>query len=349
MYYDNQNPFAKDSYRNLMVKEARGTFSRVHLGLLIYIVSAYAISIVADVLLLIFLGDSYESIMGNIYFQWFMGVVPMYAVGLPLLWLTVRNMPTKRLEKSKLSAGEFLIIFAIAQTLMSVGNSIGNTLNGFFGALRGDEITNTTSQLIENSPIWLTLVVAVIIGPVIEEFIFRKLMVDRLARYGSLVTVLVSGISFGLFHGNLYQFFYAALLGMLLAFVTLKTGNWLYSVALHIIINFFGSIVVMPFIDMAEELTAGMEALEAGSTVDGKSLIMAAIGVLSYSIVQYALVIAGAVLIILAVKNKWYKLKESAEVNIPSDDVAISVVFNLGTLLFLAVSLILFAVSVLLG
>ena len=136
---------------------------------------------------------------------------------------------------------------------------------------------------------------------------------------------------------------------MLLAFVTLKTGNWLYSVALHIIINFFGSIVVMPFIDMAEELTAGMEALEAGNAVDGKSLIMAAIGVLSYSIVQYALVIAGAVLIILAVKNKWYKLKESAEVNIPSDDVAISVVFNLGTLLFLAVSLILFAVSVLLG
>ena len=349
MYYGNQNPFGRDSYRSLMIKDARRDFSRFHFGILLYIASAYAVSIIVDAMLLIFAGDSYESVTGNIYFQWVMGVLPMYAIGLPLLCVTVRRMPKTRLQRSKMSVSEFLIVFLIAQALMSVGNTIGTTLNGFFGAIKGDEITNSTSELIENSPIWLTIVIAVIIGPIIEEFIFRKLMIDRLSRYGATVAIVVSGISFGLFHGNFYQFFYAALLGMLLAFVTIKTGNWLYSVALHVIINFFGSVVALPFVEMAEEFTAGLEALEAGSEINARAFLTSAIAIISYSMIQYAMIIAGAVFIAVAIKNKWYRLKTAAEVNIPKEDVASAVILNVGTMLYLGVSLLLFALSVILG
>ncbi len=349
MYYDNQNPFGRDSYRSLMIKDARRDFSRFHFGILLYVVSAYAISLIVDVLILIFAGDSYESIMNNIYFQWIMGVLPMYAIGLPLLFMTVRKMPKTTLEKSKLSVIEFIIIFLIAQALMSVGNAIGTSLNGFFGAIKGDEITNSTSELIENSPIWLTVIIAVIIGPIIEEFIFRKLMIDRLSRYGAVITIIVSGVSFGLFHGNFYQFFYAALLGMLLAFVTIKTGNWLYSVLLHVIINFFGSVVALPFLKMAEEFSKGLEALESGAEIDARVFLNSAMGIISYSAIQYAMIIAGAVLLSIAIKNKWYGLKSSAKVNIPKEDVASAVILNVGTMLYLGVSIILFALSILLG
>lgn len=349
MYYDNKNPFRMDSYRALMIKDARRDFSRFHLGILYYILSAYAVSLAVDILLLIFAADSYDAFTGNIYFQWIMGVLPMYAVGLPLLFLTVCRMPKAHLPKSKLSAGEFFIIFLIAQTLMSVGNAIGNTLNGVFGAIKGDEITNSTSELIENSPIWLTVVIAVIIGPIIEEFIFRKLMIDRLSRYGAPVAIIVSGVSFGLFHGNFYQFFYAALLGMLLAFVTIKTGNWLYSVILHVIINFFGSVVALPFVKMAEEFTAGLEALESGAELNARSFLFSAMGVISYSVIQYAMIIAGAFFLVHAIRNRRYRLKSSAEVNIPKEDIASAVIMNVGTLLYLAVSIILFALSVILG
>ncbi|MEG2260013.1 MAG: CPBP family intramembrane glutamic endopeptidase, partial [Oscillospiraceae bacterium] len=53
------------------------------------------------------------------------------------------------------------------------------------------------------------------------------------------------GLMFGLFHMNLSQFFYAAVLGMLLAYITLKTGNIKQSAILHIAINITGS-VIMP-------------------------------------------------------------------------------------------------------
>ncbi len=349
MYYDNPNPFARDSYRDLMCKDARRSFSRFHFGIFAYIAVAYIITFVVDLVILLAFRDSYAEISENIYYQWIMGVFPMYAAGLPVLYLIVRNMPTSKLQKSKLTLGEFLVLFAIAQALMIIGNSIGTGLNNFFAAIKGEEISNATSELIENSPVWITVLVAVIIGPIIEELIFRKLMIDRLAKYGTGVAIFISGFSFGLFHGNFYQFFYAAMLGMLLAYITIKTGNWLYSVIMHVLINFFGSVAVMPIIDMMDELNAALEALENGGAVDAGRILTCSLAVVSYAVFEYSLVIAGLVLLFLALKNRWYVLRSTAEVNIPKRDVFSVAVFNAGTIVFTVASLILFGISIIFG
>ena len=101
---------------------------------------------------------------------------------------------------------------------MFVGNMIGSSLNGIIGTILGHEIKNSTSDLIETTPLWLVFLVVVIIGPIVEELMFRKLMIDRLGRYGDAVAITVSSIAFGLFHGNFYQFFYAAMLGFVLGY-----------------------------------------------------------------------------------------------------------------------------------
>lgn len=348
MYYDNQNPFERDSYRDLMCKDARRAFSRVHFGIFAYVALPSLIAIIADVLLFLIAGDKYTAISENIYYQWMMGVLPMYVIGLPILYVIVRSMPTVKLEKSRLKVGEFLILFTIAQAVMSVGNYIGNSLNEFFAVIKGDEITNSTAELIDNSPIWLTLIIGVIVGPIIEEFIFRKLLIDRLAKYGAGITVFVSGFSFGLFHGNFYQFFYTAMLGILLAYITVKTGNWIYSAVMHIIINFFGSIAIMPIIEMAEAFIAEVESMAAGGPVNAGIFIKCALASLSYAVFEYSLLIAGLVLLFLAFKNKWYKIKDTAEVNIPREDVFSVILLNTGTIVFIVLSLLLFAASVIL-
>ena len=55
-------------------------------------------------------------------------------------------------------------------------------------------------------------------APVVEEFIFRKFLIDRVYRYGEWVAILTSGLMFGLFHENLAQFFFATLIGCFFAF-----------------------------------------------------------------------------------------------------------------------------------
>ena len=349
MYYNEDSPFGRDSYRDLMCKDARRSFSRFHLGLFAYIASAYVLGILAELFLLIFFKESYEGIVTSLAYQWIMGVAPMYLVGLPVLYIIVKPMPKSSHQKSKLTLGEFLIFFAIAQALMIIGNTIGTTLNDFFGALLGDEISNSTSELIESSPIWVTLIVAVIIGPVVEELIFRKLMLDRLSRFGAWPAILISGFSFGLFHGNFYQFFYAALLGVLLAFITVKTGNWIYSVIMHVIINFFGSVAVMPIIEISEKFTEALENAAAGQSIDMADFVIGGMAVISYAIVEYAAAIAGIVLLVLAIRNKWFKIKSTAEANIPRESIFSVVFFNVGTIIFFVTSMILFLISIILG
>lgn len=346
MYYGDQNPFAKDSYRSLMTKDARKTFSRLHFGLFSYILVATVASLALDFFLLLFLGNEYLELSKNESFQLIMGTLPMYVIGLPTLCAIVGSMPKKRFKKSKMTAGEFFSLFAVAEAFMFIGNLAGNSLNGFFASLRGEEITNSTAEIIENSPLWLIIVLAVIIGPIIEEFIFRKLLLERLSRYGNILAIVVTGISFGLFHGNLYQFFYAALLGMLLSYITVKTGNWLYSVVMHIIVNFCGSVLVIPVIEKSEAFFAALQAMEAGESFDLRSFALGGMAVLSHAFFTYSLTFIGLFILFSAIRNKSFGIKNDPEVNLPREDAAPAVIFNAGTLAFVILSFINFALNV---
>ena len=81
------------------------------------------------------------------------------------------------------------------------------------------------------------LLVAMIGAPVFEELIFRKFLIDRLLPFGEKAAVIFTALLFGMAHMNAGQFFLAFLLGLLLALVYIRTGNILYTMALHFMIN----------------------------------------------------------------------------------------------------------------
>ncbi len=109
-----------------------------------------------------------------------------------------------------------------------------------------------------------------VIAPVFEELVFRKLLLDRISVYGDKIAILLSGIAFGLFHGNFYQFFYAALLGTIFAWVDLRSGKLTLPILLHFFINFLGS-VIAPYVQKQLALVdldttgSGADMLEAVS------------------------------------------------------------------------------------
>ena len=108
---------------------------------------------------------------------------------------------------------------------------------------------------LSDSLIWRVLCM-VILAPVIEEFLFRRQIIDRIRVYGERRAILVSAVMFGLFHGNLSQMFYAGVLGLVFGYVYLKTGKLRYSIILHALINFMGSILapeLLSSLDLAAE------------------------------------------------------------------------------------------------
>ena len=148
---------------------------------------------------------------------------------------------------------------------------------------------------------WTVVLYMVICAPIMEEFVFRKLIVDRTVRYGQGAAVIMSGLMFGLFHGNLNQFVYACSLGMFLAFLYVKTGNIKITIALHMMINFVGGVVSSGLLRMID-LDEYARAMAGGDMVSLMAYAQENLaGIMAYAafgVFVMAMMIAGAVLLI---------------------------------------------------
>lgn len=79
--------------------------------------------------------------------------------------------------------------------------------------------------------------------------------------------MVFSALAFGLFHMNFYQFFYAFGVGLILAYVYLRTRSLRYPVLIHMIINFLGSAV--PLFMISHGLEVYLLAADLGLAVAG--------------------------------------------------------------------------------
>lgn len=74
--------------------------------------------------------------------------------------------------------------------------------------------------------------------PMAEELLYRGVVYRRMrAVFGVRAAIVLSAVLFGLMHANLVQFLYAGLLGLLLAYLTERTGSLWAAVAAHIAAN----------------------------------------------------------------------------------------------------------------
>ena len=170
-------------------------------------------------------------------------MIPLYVVGYPIAFRLMRKKDARTIEKHEMRPGQFILAFMMAYGLMIMGNIIGLALTTVIGLIKGEPVNNALLSVISDGNIWISAIYTVILAPVFEEILFRKLICDRVVQYGQRTAILISGLLFGLFHMNFNQFFYAAFLGGFFAFIYIRTGNLKYTIALHMIVNFLGSVV----------------------------------------------------------------------------------------------------------
>lgn len=212
-------------------------------------------------------------------------MISQYVIGFPCAFLIMSDGGDKRkIEKRKMKLSHFLIAFMMGYALLMAGNLIGMGLTYGIGVLKGDPVSNSLQDMIGDTNIWITSIYTVLCAPVLEELLFRKVICDRVVKYGQGAAVIMSGLMFGLFHGNFNQFFYAWFIGSFFAFIYVKTGNIKYTIGLHMMVNFIGSVVGGLFLQYVD-----LEHLTPVSV-----LIM-----FFYVIMVYGIVIAGIVLLIL--------------------------------------------------
>lgn len=77
-----------------------------------------------------------------------------------------------------------------------------------------------------------------VIPALVEEFAFRGLVLGLLRRFGDVFAIFASSALFGILHGNFEQMPFAFLVGLVLAFVRIKTGSIVVPMAIHALNNF---------------------------------------------------------------------------------------------------------------
>lgn len=256
-------------------------------------------------------------------------MLPTYAIAFPLTSLLIHQVPRVQMKKHNMKPTQLLGAFAISYALMYLSNLAGQFFTNIIGIIKGSPVDDAIADLVSELNPLTAFFVMVLLAPTLEEWIFRKLLVDRTIRYGEGTAIFLSGLMFGLFHGNLNQFVYTFLVGAFWAFIYVKTGRLRYTIYLHMALNFMGSVGSLFFLDAISTLEGGSSAMNGFHFLLGMLLPLAI--VIPYLIVVFGLVISGIVLLV----TNWKRFRLiPAELFIPKEK-RFSVIFlNAGMILY---------------
>ncbi len=222
----------------------RKHYGRLSLALFVYYVVTAAAQFAAQYAVLAWAPQWAEA-------GWFapaLAFLPMYGIGFPLfLWLLPKAPPKELLpEKRSVPARELLPILLMCLGVLYPGNLIGQGLDWLLRSLfRSSSGGNDLGAMMDSSSTWAFFLVAVVLAPIMEELTFRKLLLDRMRTIDKPSALFFTALAFGLFHSNVVQFFYAFGVGLIFGCIYLRTGKIVYSMALHVLVNFLGSAAVL--------------------------------------------------------------------------------------------------------
>lgn len=203
-------------------------------------------------------------VIGFTLFSALMKKVPSYNEDEETNEYTIAKMQeneSNNIEVKKYSIKEIIFLMFISLAALYASNMITVAINTLIALLKGTDVINPLQTIISTSSLVYTFIYVCIVAPVVEELMFRKILLNKLLPYGKKLSIVVSAFAFGLFHGNLYQILYAFIIGLILAHITISARTIKYSIILHIIINTLGSVVLPSLVLNGTEAAALLAVL----------------------------------------------------------------------------------------
>ncbi len=161
----------------------------------------------------------------------------------------------------------------------------------FTSFMNAQGVTVPTSDFSISSPsaasILMQLAYVVILAPIIEEFIYRGIILGVLTKYGNTAAILLSAAAFALMHGNIPQAASAFGTGIVYAIIAVNCGSVFPTIIIHMTNN-----LIANFMDVSDVLNL-------------------AFGDLIFSIVEIAVAILGFFVIFTHIK--FLKVRESGK------------------------------------
>lgn len=177
---------------------------------------------------------------------------------IPILILTnqTKEYPFRHEEKLPLhqSLGWIVLGFFLAIFVQGFAGAIETYV---FKIEAGSENTQQLVEIAKSFPAFF--IVFTIIGPILEEIVFRKVIFGALyARFNFWIAVIISSLIFGIVHLEIEHLLIYTAMGATFAFLYVKTKRLIVPIMTHILMNAFASIVTY----YSDDLEKYLEQLE---------------------------------------------------------------------------------------
>ncbi|MCR5585695.1 MAG: CPBP family intramembrane metalloprotease [Lachnospiraceae bacterium] len=140
---------------------------------------------------------------------------------------------TKEIRLKKMKVSNIALSILLAFLLRPVLNFVNAVSLCFTNNETGEMILDISEQI----PFPVAVLLVAVLPAIIEETLFRGVVYQNYKKAGVGKAVILSALVFGLFHGNLNQFTYAFVMGMIMIYLIEASGSIVSSMIVHFITN----------------------------------------------------------------------------------------------------------------
>jgi membrane protease YdiL (CAAX protease family) len=162
-----------------------------------------------------------------------------------ILYILRKEFNTSSFERKGSSFGGSLT-WAISGVFIALfAQSVAANIEQIFGVPLGSDNTKEILKIIQTFP--LAVLVSSIIGPILEEIVFRKIIFGGLyGRFNFFISALISSVIFALAHQEPQHILLYSSMGFTFAFLYVKTKHIVVPMFAHIAMNTF--VVLIQFV-----------------------------------------------------------------------------------------------------
>ena len=156
-----------------------------------------------------------------------------YILDIPMIYYFIRNNKKKKyfVTKEKMNIGSFIGSFALMALITAI--------IGIISLVFKLKIESNDNSILPDYPtlyLNMTLFSTIIIAPIIEEMIFRGVIMNDLKEYGYKTAIIINSVLFGLAHTEIEKVIITIFLGIIFSYVAYRY-SLRYSILLHMVWN----------------------------------------------------------------------------------------------------------------
>lgn len=336
--YPNYSPYQNSQgEEEIILLPQKPPRARLHIGTIAFAITlGMLLTMIVQMIGAVVISEVNPALIENDWFSMAFSVVPIYLIEMPIAYLLLLTIPKSAPQKKKCHPLMWLCFVFLCFFVSYLSNFIGQFVNAWIYNFFGIEVQDEIAEISYITPLGANFLFMGVLAPIFEELFYRKAIIDRLRRYGDVPAILISGLIFGLIHGNLSQVFYATAIGIVLGYVYLRTGNVLYTISLHATFNIIGGVY-------ATELIRRFGSSGTPAEGDTIGIIM----VLAYNLFTILAFVVGAIFLLASIRRVRRSLQKG-EYTLTFDQWMNAIFINPGVWVFLVLMALTFLSSLLL-